>query len=77
VAPGTIETEMQKEMIASGRLSNESALQRIPLGRIGHPHDIGHAVAFLVSDRAAYISGVVLPVDGGWAGGGLPAMASA
>ena len=76
VAPGTIETEMQKEMIASGRLSNESALQRIPLGRIGHPRDIGNAVAFLVSDRAAYISGVVLPVDGGWAGGGLPAMAS-
>jgi NAD(P)-dependent dehydrogenase (short-subunit alcohol dehydrogenase family) len=76
VAPGTIETEMQKQMIASGRLSNETALQRVPLGRIGHPHDIGNAVAFLVSDRAAYISGVVLPVDGGWAGGGLPAMAT-
>jgi NAD(P)-dependent dehydrogenase (short-subunit alcohol dehydrogenase family) len=75
VAPGTIETEMQKKMIASGRLSNESALQRVPLGRIGHPHDIGNAVTFLVSDKAAYISGVVLPVDGGWAGGGLPAQA--
>ncbi len=76
VAPGTIETEMQKKMIAAGRLSNESALQRVPLGRIGHPHDIGNAVAFLVSDQAAYISGVVLPVDGGWAGGGLPAVAT-
>ena len=76
VAPGTIETEMQKQMIAAGRLSNESALQRVPLGRIGHPHDIGNAVAFLVSDQAAYITGVVLPVDGGWAGGGLPAVAS-
>ena len=49
----------------------------MPLGHIGHPHDIGNAVEFLVSDRAAYISGVVLAVDGGWAGGGLPSMASA
>jgi NAD(P)-dependent dehydrogenase (short-subunit alcohol dehydrogenase family) len=76
VAPGTIETEMQLKMIASGRLSNESALQRIPLGRVGHPHDIGDAVTFLVSDRAGYISGVVLPVDGGWDSSGLPAVAS-
>ena len=76
VAPGTIETEMQRKMIASGRLSNESALQRVPLGRIGHPHDIGNAVTFLVSDKASYISGVVLAVDGGWAGGGLPAIAT-
>lgn len=76
VAPGTIETEMQKKMIASGRLSNELALTRIPLGHVGHPHDIGHAVTFLVSDQAGYISGVVLPVDGGWDGGGLPAMAT-
>ncbi|WP_101525871.1 SDR family NAD(P)-dependent oxidoreductase [Nocardioides houyundeii] len=73
VAPGTIETEMQRRMIEAGRLSSESALQRIPMGRIGHPHDIGNAVEFLVSPRAAYVSGVVLPVDGGWAGGGLPA----
>lgn len=77
VAPGTIETEMQKQMIASGRLSNELALTRIPLGHVGHPHDIGHAVTFLVSDQAGYISGVILPVDGGWDGGGLPAMAAA
>lgn len=74
VAPGTIETEMQRKMIASGRLSDESALQRVPLGRIGHPHDVGNAVTFLVSPQADYISGVVLPVDGGWAVGGLPAV---
>jgi NAD(P)-dependent dehydrogenase (short-subunit alcohol dehydrogenase family) len=76
VAPGTIETEMQLKMIASGRLSNELALTRVPMGHVGHPHDIGHAVTFLVSDKAGYISGVVLPVDGGWDGGGLPARAS-
>lgn len=73
VAPGTIETEMQKTMIAAGRLSNDLALSRVPLGRIGQPREIGDAVTFLVSDKATYISGVVLPVDGGWDGGGLPA----
>jgi NAD(P)-dependent dehydrogenase (short-subunit alcohol dehydrogenase family) len=77
VAPGTIETEMQRKMVESGRLSTASMLQRIPLGRIGHPHDMGNAVTFLVSDLAGYISGVVLPVDGGWDAGGLPAVASA
>ena len=73
IAPGTIETEMQREMIAAGRLSVDAALQRIPMARIGEPHDIGHAVEFLISPRSAYITGVVLPVDGGWAAGGLPA----
>jgi 3-oxoacyl-[acyl-carrier protein] reductase len=38
---------------------------RIPLGHIGEPEDVGEAVAFLVSDRAKYISGAILPVDGG------------
>lgn len=75
VAPGTITTEMQQAMIASGRASTDAYLERIPLGRVGDPADIGEAVAFLISPRAGYISGVVLPVDGGWAGGGLPATA--
>ncbi len=75
VAPGTIETEMQRSMIASGRASVDGYLDRIPMRRVGRPHDIGHAVSFLLSPRAAYITGVVLPVDGGWAAGGLPATA--
>lgn len=75
VAPGTIETEMQQAMLASGRASTSGYLDRVPLGRIGRPHEIGEAVAFLVSPHASYVSGVVLPVDGGWAGGGLPAVA--
>lgn len=74
VAPGTIETEMQRQMVDSGRVSLDGYLARIPMGRIGRPAEIGEAVAFLVSPRASYVSGVVLAVDGGWAGGGLPAV---
>ncbi|GAA3759183.1 D-threitol dehydrogenase [Plantactinospora mayteni] len=73
VAPGTIRTEMQRAAVASGAASNEQYLGRIPLERVGEPHEIADAVFYLASPQASYISGVVLPVDGGWAGGGLPA----
>lgn len=72
VAPGTIETEMQQAAVASGVVSNERYLTRIPMKRIGRPEEIADAVHYLASPRASYVSGVVLPVDGGWAGGGLP-----
>lgn len=74
IAPGTVETEMLRQMVDSGRVSLDGYLGRIPMGRIGRPAEIGEAVAFLVSPRASYVSGVVLPVDGGWASGGLPAV---
>ncbi|MBM7516477.1 SDR family NAD(P)-dependent oxidoreductase [Nocardioides nitrophenolicus] len=73
IAPGTIETEMQQSMIASGRVSVAGYLERIPMNKVGAPSDIGNAAAFLISPQARYISGVVLPVDGGWAAAGLPA----
>jgi 3-oxoacyl-[acyl-carrier protein] reductase len=43
----------------------EAALKATPLGRLGAPEDIARAVAFLVSDDAAFITGQVLSVDGG------------
>jgi len=53
-----------------GRLSDPEqlrwTLQRVPAGRVGPPEDIGKAVAFLCSQDAAYITGVVLMCDGGW-----------
>jgi NAD(P)-dependent dehydrogenase (short-subunit alcohol dehydrogenase family) len=73
VAPGTIGTEMQRSMVESGRVTLDRYLERIPMNRIGEPTEIGGAVSFLISPRASYVSGVVLPVDGGWAAGGLPA----
>jgi len=63
VAPGFIDTDMTAAMTDKAR---ESLISSIPLGRVGRPEDIASAVAFLVSDAAAYITGQVLGVDGGF-----------
>ena len=64
VAPGFIDTEMTR--VLSDQVK-EHAVGQIPLGHFGRPEDIAEAVAFLVSDRAGYITGQVLSVDGGMA----------
>ena len=62
VAPGFIETAMTQALDEKVR----GALQaQIPLGRLGSPEDVAHAVAFLCSEDAAYITGQVITVDGG------------
>jgi len=63
VAPGFIDTDMTAAMTEKAK---ESLTSSIPLGRVGRPEDIAAAVAFLVSDAAAYITGQVLGVDGGF-----------
>jgi NAD(P)-dependent dehydrogenase (short-subunit alcohol dehydrogenase family) len=67
VSPGAIETEAYaKDMGVDGaRAYVERVVEEIPAGRIGQPEDIGHAVAFLVSDRASFVNGIELTVDGG------------
>jgi len=62
VAPGLIDTEMTRALDAK---QQETALQAIPLGRIGRPEEVAGVVSFLASEDAAYISGAVIPVDGG------------
>ncbi len=64
VAPGFIETDMTKAMTDAAK---ESGVAQIPLGRMGQPEDIANAVAFLASDKASYITGHVICVDGGMA----------
>ncbi|MCD8145028.1 MAG: 3-oxoacyl-[acyl-carrier-protein] reductase [Oscillospiraceae bacterium] len=62
IAPGTIETEMTAKM-DQGAL--DALLKTVPMGRMGKPEDIAECVAFLASDRAKYITGEVIRVDGG------------
>jgi NAD(P)-dependent dehydrogenase (short-subunit alcohol dehydrogenase family) len=45
---------------------------RTPLARLGRAPEVGHAAAFLLSDASSYVSGVILPVDGGWTAYGGP-----
>ena len=62
VAPGLIEVE--GERVTAEYKSN--FLPNIPVGRVGQPRDIANLVAFLVSDKADFINGVCVPVDGGF-----------
>lgn len=64
IAPGYVDTDMTQAMSeeARGRI-----LSQIPLKRVGNPKDIAEAAAFLASDKASYITGQVLSIDGGMA----------
>jgi 3-oxoacyl-[acyl-carrier protein] reductase len=62
VAPGFIETAMTSSLTEEFK---QSAVKMIPLGRVGTPDDVAHAVSFLASDAASYITGHVLNVNGG------------
>ena len=63
IAPGRIDTERLKEVYPDG--PTKADLATIPLGRLGRTREIGDLVAFLCSDRGAYVSGATIPVDGG------------
>lgn len=64
VAPGYIDTDMTKAMSEQAR---EAVTGQIPLKRVGQPKDIAELVCFLASDKASYITGQVISVDGGMA----------
>jgi 3-oxoacyl-[acyl-carrier protein] reductase len=59
VAPGFIDTDATRHLPAA------ELLRRIPLGRLGKPEEVAYMVSFLASDRAAYVTGQVIRVDGG------------
>jgi len=66
IAPGWIVTELTRSVVADESRS-ANILHRTPLKRWGDPADIGGAVVFLCSDAARFVTGTILPIDGGYA----------
>ena len=65
IAPGFIATDMSAKALNNDPERKNKVLSRTPMGALGLPSDIGDAALFLASSESAYITGVVLPVDGG------------
>jgi NAD(P)-dependent dehydrogenase (short-subunit alcohol dehydrogenase family) len=65
VAPGFIKTNMSAKALDSDPERKQKVMSRTPMGKLGEPEDVAEAIYFLASDAAKYITGVVLPVDGG------------
>jgi gluconate 5-dehydrogenase len=65
IAPGWIESEMSRKALEKDPERKNRILARTPMSRLGQPGDIGHAAVYLSSPAASFVTGVVLPVDGG------------
>jgi NAD(P)-dependent dehydrogenase (short-subunit alcohol dehydrogenase family) len=66
VAPGYVETPPLMKLIEDGVVNGDKLVRRTPMGRLGQTHEIANAISFLASDKASFVNGVVLPVDGGY-----------
>ena len=66
VCPGAIYTPMLEEIFSHNPANREKYTDAAPIGRLAQPEEVAEAVIWLCSDASAYITGVSLPVDGGW-----------
>ncbi len=65
IAPGFIATDMSAKALANDPERRNRVLARTPMGRLGEPSDVASAALFLASSQSKYVTGIVLPVDGG------------
>jgi NAD(P)-dependent dehydrogenase (short-subunit alcohol dehydrogenase family) len=65
IAPGFIATDMSAKALNGDPERKNKVFARTPMGRLGDPAEVGDAALFLASDQASYLTGVILPVDGG------------
>ncbi|MBN1151979.1 MAG: SDR family oxidoreductase, partial [Dehalococcoidia bacterium] len=70
VLPGYVMTDLVRDHIAKGRVDLDAIVRRTPLGRISSTEDVAYATMFLASEEAKSITGVGIPVDGGWSADG-------
>jgi NAD(P)-dependent dehydrogenase (short-subunit alcohol dehydrogenase family) len=66
VCPGVIETPMLDRIMSETGLDREAFVNQEPMARFGHPGEIGAAVVWLLSDQASFVTGIAMPVDGGY-----------
>ncbi len=65
IAPGFIATEMSGKALNGDMERMRKVLSRTPLGKLGNPADVAEAAYFLASEKSGYLTGIILPVDGG------------
>ena len=66
VCPGFIETPMLNRVTEASVKIRDQMIKMVPMRRVAQPSEIGDAVAWLMSDKSSYVTGIALPVDGGW-----------
>jgi NAD(P)-dependent dehydrogenase (short-subunit alcohol dehydrogenase family) len=66
VAPGSTRTKLIEQGLQDGSIRGDWQVERIPMGRLAEPREIADPVVYLASDKASYITGQTLVVDGGW-----------
>jgi len=66
VCPGVVQTPMVDRMVSATGITTQSLIDQQPIGRFGEPQEIGEAVVWLLSDLSSFVTGIAMPVDGGY-----------